>query len=99
MLVLLMAYIFLTTFYGLYFNHQIHITLNNFLKILPILPVPRYLGSKFVTDRQTDRQIDKQTERQNDRPDKTLTQYMGGWVFFYLSIKFATSLLALLAGG
>ena len=27
-------YIFLTTFYGLYFNHQLHITLNNFLQVL-----------------------------------------------------------------
>ena len=29
-LILLVKYIFLTTFYGLYFNHQLHITLNNF---------------------------------------------------------------------
>ena len=33
MLVLLVEYIFLTTFYGLYFNHQPHTTLNNFFKI------------------------------------------------------------------
>ena len=34
MLVLFVEYIFLTTFYGLYFNHQLHITLNNFFKFL-----------------------------------------------------------------
>ena len=36
MLVLLVEYIFLTTFYGLYFNHQLHITLNNFFKLLHV---------------------------------------------------------------
>ena len=33
MLELLMEYFFLTTFYGLYFNHQLHITLNNFFHV------------------------------------------------------------------
>ena len=36
MLVLLVEYIFLTTIYGLYFNHQLHITLYNFLKFLHV---------------------------------------------------------------
>ena len=36
MLVLLVEYIFLTTFYGLYFKHQKHITLNNFFKFLHV---------------------------------------------------------------
>ena len=31
-----MEYIFLTTFYDLYFNHQIHITLNSFFKFLHV---------------------------------------------------------------
>ena len=38
MLALLVEYIFLTTFYGLNFNHQfLHIALNNFFKFLQIL--------------------------------------------------------------
>ena len=44
------------------------------------------LGSKFVTDRQTERQTN------------SLTPFTGVWEFF-LSVKFATSLLAWLAGG
>ena len=36
MLVLLVEYIFLTTFYGLYFNHQLHISLSNFFKFLHV---------------------------------------------------------------
>ena len=37
-LALLVEYFFLTSFYGLYFNHQLlHITLYNFLKFLQIL--------------------------------------------------------------
>ena len=35
-LVLLVDYIFLTTFYGLYFNHQLHVKLNNFFKFLHV---------------------------------------------------------------
>ena len=37
MLALLVEFILLTTFYGLYFNHQLHITSYNFFKSLPIL--------------------------------------------------------------
>ena len=34
MMVLSVEYIFLTTFYASYFNHQLHITLKNFFKFL-----------------------------------------------------------------
>ena len=36
MLVLLVEFFILATFYGLYFNHQLHITLNNFFKFLHV---------------------------------------------------------------
>ena len=36
LLVLLVEYIFLTTCYGLYFNHQLHVTVNNFFKFLHV---------------------------------------------------------------
>ena len=51
-----------------------------------VLPVLRQLGSKFVTDRQTDRQTN------------SLTPFRGVCRFF-LSVKFTTSLLTLLASG
>ena len=50
------------------------------------------------TDGQTSEKKDQMDRRADIQTDKSLTQFTGGWVFF-LAMKFAISLLALLAGG